>query len=268
MREAYQTVTFQGTHEGEEKTLRLDIYQDSDSGNPRKEFDNVGTFFIWDRNVISPDKEEYSDFMSCVESLAGDYINTEWYSNEGWTTHVHNKYYHADRKLFEEKEKEWFALYRARLQKVINTHYIALSVYSSWNGYGTDTLDIDHTYGIIYCDKKTAIKEWGKGKILSQKARQSAEKYLAGEVKQYSQWAQGEVYGFNLSELIPCPVCNGEGTIDKGTYSTRCQTCKGEGTLLGESIDSVWGFYGDDIRENGILDYIPKEYHPAILAEL
>jgi len=55
---------------------------------------------------------------------------------------------------------------------------------------------------------------------------------LQEEVKQYDQFLQGDVYGF---ELIGPD---------------------------GEEIDSCWGFYGSNWKTNGITDYIRKEDLP------
>ena len=58
---------------------------------------------------------------------------------------------------------------------------------------------------------------------------------MKGEVETYSQWANGEVYGFRL--------------IKVDEYNKEI-----------EEIDSCWGFYGSDPRENGIEDYIPEGF--------
>lgn len=61
--------------------------------------------------------------------------------------------------------------------------------------------------------------------------------YLQGEVEVYDQYLSGDVYGFKLME---------KGIEDDDT----------------DEIDSCWGFFGDDIRENGILDHLSPEDQP------
>lgn len=56
--------------------------------------------------------------------------------------------------------------------------------------------------------------------------RERAFDRMQAEVEEYDQYLQGEVYGFTLYEN-------------------------------GEEIDSCWGYYGDDLAKNGILDYCP-----------
>jgi len=57
-----------------------------------------------------------------------------------------------------------------------------------------------------------------------------AEEMLREEVEVYDQYVRGDVYGFILE------------------------------TPEGELMDSCYGFYGNDFKENGMLDYIPDEY--------
>jgi hypothetical protein len=58
--------------------------------------------------------------------------------------------------------------------------------------------------------------------------------YLKGEVETYDQYLRGDVYGFVLEDAD------------------------------GETIDSVWGFYGDDFVNNGMVDHLPAEYEHLI----
>ncbi|SHF15500.1 hypothetical protein SAMN02745133_01946 [Desulforamulus putei DSM 12395] len=53
---------------------------------------------------------------------------------------------------------------------------------------------------------------------------------LQSEVETYSQWLEGDVYGFVLKDAE------------------------------GNEIDSCWGFYGTDWEKNGLSEHIPSEY--------
>lgn len=55
------------------------------------------------------------------------------------------------------------------------------------------------------------------------------ENYIDGEVEVEDQYVRGEVYGFVIKNAD------------------------------GEHVDSCWGFYGDDFKENGILDHVDKD---------
>jgi hypothetical protein len=94
--------------------------------------------------------------------------------------------------------------------------------------------------GFIYitqeCLNKSRITQGSGDGILDDESNQDylerLEKYLKCEVETYDQYLRGDVYGFLLK--------NKEGDIE----------------------DSCWGFYGDNIKENGILDHIADEDHP------
>ena len=70
---------------------------------------------------------------------------------------------------------------------------------------------------------------------------------IEGEVKEYDQYLRGEIYGFELVEKSTCSECGGAHE---------------------EVIDSCWGFFGDDIKENGILDSLSKEDREAVLQQV
>lgn len=76
-------------------------------------------------------------------------------------------------------------------------------------------------FGII--DSETIKREWD-GDI------EVAEKYFKGEIETLSHYIAGEVYWYEL--------------LDAET---------------GEVIDSCGGFYGSDVSQNGIEDYVGKE---------
>lgn len=61
-----------------------------------------------------------------------------------------------------------------------------------------------------------------------------AEEMLEGEVETFDQYLTGDVYGFVLE------------------------------TNDGDHIESCWGFYGDDFKENGMTDHIPDEYQDLV----
>ena len=82
--------------------------------------------------------------------------------------------------------------------------------------------------GFILVSKKKALEEIG-GKIVTAKLKQKIEKQLEGEVETYTQYVEGEVYGFQI--------------VDEDD----------------DVIDSCYGFYGTDFATNGMLDYINHE---------
>lgn len=101
------------------------------------------------------------------------------------------------------------------------------------------TISVNHTYpyndfwdagqiGYIYCTKAD-IRKWFNIKRVTEKQIQKAREILLMEVKDYDAFLRGEVYGYVLEKD-------------------------------GEVIDSCFGFYGSDMKENGLLSCLPKEY--------
>jgi hypothetical protein len=92
--------------------------------------------------------------------------------------------------------------------------------------------------GWIYCDVADIVKEYGKN---TKANRDKAERLLRSEVETYDTYLRGDVYGFVLEKADKCGEC---------------------GHTEWEEIDSCWGFYGDDLKENGMLEHAGTEYAP------
>lgn len=75
---------------------------------------------------------------------------------------------------------------------------------------------------------KEKIREEYSVKRINKALIEKVTRYLIGEVEAYDQFLTGDIYGFKLIED-------------------------------GEETDSCWGFYGSDIKTNGVLDNIDKE---------
>lgn len=86
--------------------------------------------------------------------------------------------------------------------------------------------------GWVVVAKNDVRKEFSCTRI-SQKLNDKIKKVINGEMEQYTNYCNGEVYGFQY--------------IDS------------EG-----DEDSCYGFFGYDFETNGILDYIPEEFHKAL----
>lgn len=82
--------------------------------------------------------------------------------------------------------------------------------------------------GFIFVGREKAREEMDISRI-TLKWREKLKGYLEGEVETYDQYLRGDVYGFRIENAD------------------------------GEEEVSCWGFYGDDVRTNGILDHISNE---------
>ncbi len=99
--------------------------------------------------------------------------------------------------------------------------------------------------GFIYVTKDKLREEYGV-KSIRRELKEKVEKILVNEVETYDQYLTGDVYGFEIVKIVKC---------DHGHEHE-------------EKEDSCWGFFGDDIKENGILDHVSKEDAKVILGEL
>lgn len=82
--------------------------------------------------------------------------------------------------------------------------------------------------GFIFVSKEKALEEFG-GKIVTAKLKEKLERILDEEVETYDQYVRGDVYGFQI--------------VDEDD----------------DVVDSCYGFYGDNHKESGMLDYIDFE---------
>jgi len=82
-----------------------------------------------------------------------------------------------------------------------------------------------------------AMRETYLVKRVTKKIREKATELLKSEVETYDQFLTGEVYGFRVKDAN------------------------------GDEEDSCWGFYGYDIKENGILEHLSKEDKDCVLAK-
>ena len=79
--------------------------------------------------------------------------------------------------------------------------------------------------GYIYVSRDKVRKEY-EWKYITKKRENQIKEYLNNEVKTYDQYLTGDVYGYNV----------------------ECEKCE-------EVLDSCWGFYGSEWKENGLLDH-------------
>lgn len=91
--------------------------------------------------------------------------------------------------------------------------------------------------GFIYVTPDRIREEYGASRI-SAGLRKRVEDILRAEVETYDQYLRGDVYGFVLEKETVCDVCQIKSV---------------------DQEDSCWGFFGDDITVNGILDHLSNE---------
>ena len=98
--------------------------------------------------------------------------------------------------------------------------------------------------GFIYATKDAIMKEYDVKRI-RRDLKEKVEKMLVNEVAVYDQYLTGDVYGFEILKITKCNEGHSHETHE----------------------DSCSGFYGDDIKINGILDHINEEDSKIILGQ-
>lgn len=167
--------------------------------------------------------------LKVVQDSCGD-SPREW-DNLGTMVCFHNRYDLGDKHSYDADDYSgWEEMKKAILEEegrgtVILPLYLydhsGVTMRTSPFGCRWDSGQV----GFILTNKKTIIGEFG-GKIVTKKLRERVEGILEGEVETYSQYLEGEVYGFQI--------------VDEDD----------------EVVDSCYGFYGTDFATNGMLDYI------------
>jgi hypothetical protein len=186
--------------------LEIEIHHDQDAESPR-EWDNFGRIWTFQRSYNSPDETPAKEPRAALEYLA-----CELYGNA----------LDCDR------------LDDSALMALIQRRAVVLPVFVYEHG------NIAYSCGAFSCPwdsgqcgwtfatKAEILENWG-GKYLTPAKRAKAEKALRGEVETYSQYANGEVYGYVLKDEN------------------------------GDELDSLWGCFG--------FEYVQEEARAAAKAE-
>ena len=228
---AYKSPFKMKDKEGVEYTLKIEV--DDTPENPRN-WDNMCTMVCWHRHYDLGDKHGFddpSDFWDWIKENGGKeslfYIAPLYlYDHSGITISTSNDYPYNDR---------WDAgcvgfAYISKEKALKNLVDYELDE----NG---EKIKVEHKHD-------NGISTWSyKTQPLTEKTwRKRAAEVINAEVETYDQYLRNDVYGYNLTkkviELDICPHC---GEVIK-EYEVE------------EDVDSCWGFYGDCLEENGMLE--------------
>lgn len=144
-------------------TLRIRIEHDSSPSNPMEDFDNLGTIAYLSRS-------RYTLGNQAVDHDEMREIEADIRSGK---------------------------LVGMPVQAYIHSG-VALKA-SLANPYPDPRWDSGQS-GFVYCSREAAIKEFGN-KLCTAKVKERALKLMAGEVETFSQYLNGEVYGFVIEQL-------------------------------------------------------------------
>jgi hypothetical protein len=211
--------------EGVEYTL--EVIRDDYPESPRN-WDNLCTMVCWHRDYDLGDKHNFHDPDELMQHLYLDVTGKHWCDD-----HESDKW----KDVYRELEKTGLVLI-----KTINAYEHSGITVSTSNSYPYNDRWDAYCVGFIYVTKKTIFEEYSD--VTEENWKERADECLEGEMKTYDQFLTGDVYGYRLTKKVnkqdKCPHC---GEIIR-EYEDEVEE------------DSCWGFYGDCIEDNGMLDYL------------
>ena len=222
---AYESPFTMKDKEGNKYTL--EVMQDECPDDPRR-WGSLCTMICWHRRYKLGDDHSFESPDEFMQHLYLDVIGKHWcddYESDDWQD------------VYKELQKTDLVLI-----KQINLYEHNGITISTSSGYPYNDRWDSCCVGFVYVTKKTIFKECGS--ITEENWKDMADKYLEGEVETYDQYLRGDVYGYALTK--------------KTMHQEKCPHC---GEVIREyedeeEVDSCWGFYGDCLEENGILDNI------------
>ena len=202
----------------------LSFYNDNDSEDPRN-WDPLATMLCWNKHYNLGDKHSYGDIHDVLYDLCEKYnLDTnicEYKSDE-------NTPKQRDRRIMEDL-KDYVCI---KFLYLYDHSGITISLDDFRDPWDSGIV------GIIYMDKQTTIDNFPGADEISWYV--IAEEHIRDEVSEYDQWITGDVWGYTLEKVTTCECCGQEER---------------------ETIDSMGGFYGNDILSNGMLEYLPEEFN-------
>lgn len=209
----------------------LTVKQDDIAEDPR-EWDNICTMVCWHRHYGLGDNHSFDNPDEFMQHLYLDVTGKHWrddHESDDWQD------------VYKELKETSLVLI-----KQINMYDHSGITVSTSNSYPYNDRWDAGCVGFIYVTKKTIFKECGD--ITEENWAERADKYLEGEMQTYDQYLRGDVYGFKLTKKV--------------TEQEKCPHC---GEVIREheeeeDVNSCWGFYGDCLEENGILDNLSRDF--------
>lgn len=209
----------------------LSIHQDCDSESvsPR-EYDRRNHMYCFHRNYNLGDSHSYDSIDDLIVALIKE--SSLKGSNATKLEAI------LDREDLSRKEKHKLIIDKLNMSGDMCIKYLYLYDHS---GITISTHDFNDPWdsgivGIIYTTKAETLKEACYADDITWS--NIASDFIEEDVSLYDQWLTGDVYGFTLEKVTECSCCGHEEK---------------------ECIDSMGGFYGNDILTNGMLEYLPQE---------
>ncbi|KNZ70286.1 hypothetical protein Tfer_0846 [Thermincola ferriacetica] len=239
------------------KILRI-VYDDNPE-NPR-DWDNLGTMVCFHRRYNLGDPHNYrepDDFLfDLLEQTVGDTDKAERFV----------------KKISDSINRELYRSYGAykkavddEIIDIIRKKFIILPLYLlDHSGITISTSPFSCPWdsgqvGWIYVSKDDVCGVYGV-KHITPTVKRWAIGVLEAEVEEYDIYLRGEVYGYKLYHIDEAKL---EAYL-KAAGLERENLSDRELELFLVEEDSCWGFFGDDFRANGLLEYVGREWEGVI----
>lgn len=231
-------------YEKERDGVRVQVIQDPDAPNPRKEFDSMGHMACWHRRYDLGDENATHGTHSPDELMrylyqdgGGDMTDPETGDELDYLSD-----------LDMDKVVKWIEDNYVVLPLFLYDHSGITMSTSAGRFQAIDSAGWDWgIVGVIYLSKAEVIHEYG---AWNDEAIARAMKYLEGEVQEYDAYLRGDVWGIVVEKLIPCHCGNPECGHNEGY----------------EQLDACWGFY--DIDDGGHIREEMKSMLPQGFKDL
>lgn len=238
----------------------LKVFYDFDPENPR-EWDNLGKMVCWHSRYNLGDDHNYSapeDFLfDLLEETVGDTDRAERLIEKISNSIDREAYrsYGAYRKAVDDE-----------IFEIIGRKFIVMPLYMyDHSGITISTSPFSCPWdsgqvGWVFVSKEKARVEYGVKRI-SQKLREKVVGVILAEVETYDQYLRGEVYGYELYDVDSARL--NDYLKSEGLDREDLNEDDLERFLTQE--DSCWGFYGYDLKNNGILDHVGQEWKTQLM---
>jgi len=230
------------------KEQRVRIVVDGDAENPRIAWDcHAGRMICWHSRYNLGDEHDYADpgdFQKELACEADDFLEEELdrLDNDVWEA-LYNRADENGCDDYDSRAAYANRFVQPRITKLLDTAlegYVILPLHLyDHSGITMSTGSFSCPWdsgqvGWIVCDPETIKREFNGDKDL-------AEKCLIAEVSVYDSYISGDVYGF---------------IVEERDFDDERDEDDDEGW---EHKDSCWGFYGYDVRTNGMADHLESK---------
>lgn len=225
----------------ENEKYKLNIYYDDVSYGGSRSWDNLSKLYLLGNYKRIGDKHEYMEGDDLIEGL---FFEHHGFKNDENAEKFLEKIKHDDKISRRE-------MHEILLNKISRNAFVTFLFIYDHSGLTINTTGFSCRWdtsraGLAVLTKKAIMEETGwKARSKNKQHFQGLKtwqdyacKIVESEVKTLDQELTGDVYGFRLFEKKVCETC---------------------GHIELDETDSCWGFYGDDFKENGILDCISLE---------